>query len=166
MLPYQHKLCKSPSEGVLFWISDCKVIAKWQRFGSKGDHPEWRNLEKVLEPVEADYFRALASGVAKTDEQIRYVRTHLWWIGNDPKRRGKRHELSEDHLKNLTELEKTLSPEGEGGRLLKAEALRELSRFEEALQLLDYEFSEDYQHTSAIIRDLAKKSDPALVEVN
>lgn len=165
MLPDQPELCKSPSEKVLFWIRDCKVIAEWDFFSDTMDHPEWKTLEIASTPSEADYFRALSSGVAKSKKQILYVRMHLWWRGNDRRRKGKHTELPEKHIVNLTELEKILSAQNKNERLLKAEALRELSRFEEALALLNEGLPENAKETIAIIRDLAEKSDPSLVEI-
>lgn len=165
MLPEAPLLCKSPSEGKLFWVKDCKVIGEWDIFDTN-DHPEWEHLDEVATPSQADFIKALKTGLAKSDEQILYVRMRLWWAGNDKIRRGKHATLTKDLLANLTELEKILSPEKVDQRLLKAEALRELSRFEEALHLLHGKIPKNYEHVRTIIRDLALKSDPSLVQIH
>ena len=165
MLPEAPLLCKSPSEGVLFWVKDCEVIAEWYCYSSDSDNPEWKALDEVEPPSEEDYLAALDTGLAETLDRMNYIRKSLWRRGNDHIRRGKRETLSKEHLANLTAYEKMLSTYGDNERLLKAEALRELSRFEEALKLLNHDFSENYRRAANQIRDLTLKSDPKVAEM-
>jgi hypothetical protein len=68
--------------------------------------------------------------------------------------------LSAEHLKNLSEFVKMIWVWNQSNRLLKADALRQLSRFDEALSLLDYQFSKAKEPSAKIIRELATKKHP------
>ena len=163
MLPDQPWLRKSPSEGVLFWSDECEkigqVVSSWFDDDDDGDDSEWGNLEFAETPDEADYFTAISNQIANTDEQLRYIRMRLWWSGNDRIRRKELTRLPEEHIQNLTEFAPLLSEEDPNQRLMKAEVLRELSRFDEASRLLEGAFPEDYERTVQRIRDLAASKD-------
>lgn len=155
MLPDQPWLRKSPSEGVLFWSDECEEIGQIDFFAGEEGNPEWETLEFAEEPDEGDYLAATSNGTADTEEKLRYIRTRLWWRGNDRVRREEITQLPQEHIQNLSELASLLSEDDANQRLMKAEALRELSRFDEALRLLEGNFPDDYQHALHRIRRLA-----------
>jgi hypothetical protein len=165
MLPDEPWLRKSPSEGILFWSDECEEIGQLDFFSGGSEKPEWKDLDYAEEPSEDDYNAALHSGVASTPEKERYIRMRLWWRGNDHIRRGDNTELSEAHLENLRRFEAILSEEDDNQRLMKAEVLRQLSRYDEALHLLNSEFPDDYSHAVLLIRDLASRSDCKVAEL-
>ncbi len=160
MLPDEPWLRKSPSEGVLFWSDECEEIGQIDFFAYKNENPQWDDLEFAKEPNQSDYFAALSNGIADTEEKLRYIRIRLWWRGNDQVRNKKITQLPDKHIQNLTELAPLLSEENENQRLMKAEVLRELSRFDESLRLLESNFPADYQHAVHRIRELATSHDP------
>lgn len=157
MLPDEPWLRKSPSEKVLFWSDECQEIGQVNFFSGDSEKAEWRELDYAEEPSEEDYVEALQSGLATSPEKERYIRMRLWWCGNDRIRQGKTAELSDTHRQNLNSFESMLSVEDAHQRLMKAEILRELSRFEDALQLLDSNFPESYNSAVLRIRDLASR---------
>jgi hypothetical protein len=148
-------LRKSPVEGVLFWTDACERLGEFDPTEGEPEPAEWVNLKFAARPTEADLFAALSSGLADTEEKLRYLRTRLWWLGNDPVRQRKARRPAPAHLQNLEALLPLLSEADAGQRLQKAEALRELSRFGEALSLLDQAYPQDYARAVAGIRSLA-----------
>ena len=165
MLQDEPWLRKSPSEGIVFWSDECEEIGQIDFFSVDPEMPEWKNLEYAKEPTQRDYKAALHSGIANTPEKERYIRMRLWWRGNDPIRRGKKTHLSEEHLENLRLFEAILSEEDENQRLMKAEVLRQLSRFDDALHLLEGDFSDDFRHAVLQIRDLASRADCVVAKI-
>ena len=159
MLPDKHWLRKSPSEGVLFWSDECEEIGEIDFFSHEAEKPEWKDLEFAEEPSVADYLVAISDGTASTVEKMRYIRMRLWWRGNDRIRRKKSAQLPKKHILNLSEFASILSDEDENQRFMKAEVLRELSRFDEALRILEGDFSDNYQHAVDRIRSLASSQD-------
>lgn len=160
MLPDALWLRKSPSEGVVFWSDECEEVGQ---IGLSADHeikPEWRHLDFAEEPTERDYIDVISNGFADTEKKLRYVRTRLWWAGNDRIRRKEIDRLSDEHLKNLHALVVILAEDKDDQRLMKAEALRELSRFNDALRLLERNFPKNYRHAVQRIHGLAAVFDP------
>ncbi len=190
MLPDEPWLRKSPSEGVLFWADACEEIGQIDDYrdaeqqlatilgmpsGVEGhgvssavsikEKAEWKELEFAEEPSEEDYFAALTSGIADTDEKMMYLRMRLWWVGNDAVRRGTLDTLSPRHIENLTVLEDLLSEEDPNQRLMNAEILRELGRFSEALELLRFEYPQNYSHSVERIRSLCELNETKVAEI-
>lgn len=173
MLPDSPWLRKSPSENVLFWSDECKKIgqidafrdSRFGRFFDRRTRKEWRNLDHAVEPLEQDYFDAIDSGIADTDKKRRYLRVRLWWRGNDAIRCGFLEILPKAHRENLRVMAMLLSEEDERQRLMKAEALRELGLFDEAMALLEREFPEGMSETVKFIRDLAAERESRVSEI-
>lgn len=149
-------LRKSPAEGVLFWSDECEEIGQISYFDDEPPNPDWKDLEYAEDPLEEDYIVALNSGVADTNEKMRYVRMRLWWLGNDRIRQSEASTLSDLHLQNLEAFAAILSEDDPDQRLMKAEALRELSRFGEALTLLTGSLPDEAQDAVEFIKKLAE----------
>ncbi|HTH46229.1 MAG TPA: hypothetical protein VMB21_01835 [Candidatus Limnocylindria bacterium] len=154
MMPDEPWLRKSPTEGVLFWTDGCEAVGEFDPSEGKPEPPEWASLKFAVKPTEDDLFAALASGLADTEEKLRYLRTRLWWLGNDPVRRGQARRPSPAHQQNMEAILASLSDTDPAQRLQKAELLRELARFGEALPLLDQAYPDEYARTVASIRSL------------
>jgi hypothetical protein len=107
---------------------------------------DWLKAPQMQSLDEAGYFQALADGLAQTPDQELELRVHAWWRGNDKyrKREGPgRHPSSPQAIENAEKLVE-LTKDGEHELVLfRAEALRELGRFEEARESL-YGLCSDY----------------------
>ena len=172
-------LMKSRAEGTLFWVKDGKKVAEvrsalgffWIQWVLKG-------VWMAATPTKRDYFAALTSGVATTDEHLRYVRTRIWWLGNDRLRSDRAplidlpinawrwwcrtvcrqpDRLTPEHLANLEGLLPLLPEDDPQHRLQKAEVCRELGRFDEALALLTWAWPEKFTYAAAHIRSLVER---------
>jgi len=175
MLPEFPELTSCRNCGSYFWISDAKVLAELER-----RHPEsraipahWESAEVVKELSAAEYLEALETGVARKREQELYIRLHAWWAANDSYRSSgkttrkkstnppQRSPEATMNLERLLDLLDVTDPEE---RLMKAEVLRELGRFDGALELFDFDFPKDYAAAAAFIRNLAENKDPLVRE--
>jgi hypothetical protein len=155
MLPDEPSLLKHPTESVLFWRNQCKEIGEIDFWSNDAANPEWNDLPEVEEPNETDYLAALNSPLSKPKSKEKYIRMRLWWLGNDPIRRDKTITLSDSHQVNMLHLLTLLKDKTCEELLMKAEILRELSRFDEALLLLQHPFPKDYQDAVKQIKKLA-----------
>lgn len=165
MWPTHHQLRKSPAEGVLFWVDDCEHIGQIDRYSADPVPVEWADLPHADVPSELDYLAALASGIANTHEQRRYLRRRFWWAGNDHLRGSTSRRLNGLHVHNLQALIRLLADENPFERWVKAEALRELACFDAALVLLDFEFPEGCLPIARRIRELALAGNATVAEV-
>jgi hypothetical protein len=73
--------------------------------------------------------------------------------------------LSGPHVNNLEAFSHQLSDSDPNQRLMKAEVMRELSRFDEALSLLAYPYPDNYSHAVTCIRELATSKDAKVAKV-
>ena len=165
MLPDEPWLLKSPVEEKLFWADECEEIGQIDNWDSKPVNKEWTKLAFAEEPGEKDYFAALTSDIANTDEKKRYLRMRLWWRGNDDIRRGKKDILSKAHLDNLSAFAELLSSEDPDQRLMKAEIYRELNRFTEAKKLITFKYPKGYSSAVKLIRTLIESQDSRVAEL-
>lgn len=106
----------------------------------------WLSAPQLRELDESGYLEALREGLWSTPDQELELRIHAWWRGNDRYRKadtGVRHPTSPEAIENAERLIE-LTKEGEHELVLfRAEALRELGRFEEAQSCL-YGLCSDY----------------------
>lgn len=107
---------------------------------------EWLAAPQMKMLDEAGYLEALETGLARTPDQELELRIHAWWRGNDRHRKLEspgRYPSTPAAIANAERLIE-LSKDGEHELVLfRAEALRELGRFEEAQESL-YGLCSDY----------------------
>ena len=125
------------------------------------------SLPRAREPSEEDYYRAFHEGHFNTLEEGKWLRIHAWWAYNRTHRRGSdypwkvaylttilpgphtqatvskiRPQTSPTHPphldKNLQALKRLLRPTSNLETLMKAEVLRQLGEFDEALRILTF----------------------------
>jgi hypothetical protein len=110
-------------------------------------------------PDEEDYFLYLSQSCPDSAEKELYVRIRAWWAYNDKYRTGTNpyDAMWDLQQENLQELLGLLSVSNEHERIQSAEIHRELGDFDKAMELLDFEFSEDYSSGADQIRDLSKR---------
>ena len=161
MLPDQPALIKCPHCQALLWIEAQNLLDEVD-FGDRTAYPA---AQAYLLPTFEDYWEVLASGDCDL-EQERYLRFQIWWTGNDQRRnRTTPLPLSEPEIENLWALMALLYEVDEPDRLMKAEMLRELGEFTEALTLLSEPFAPDFLESACIMRDLARAGDPQVGEI-
>lgn len=160
-LPDQPWLKKHPLEHVLFWSDECERIDSIANFWKPDPKNElWQDLAIAEVPTEQDYFSALDAGMGDTPQKLRYLRTRLWWVGNDPIRQSPVHTLPPPHLDNLARLALVLSDDDPQQRLLKAEVFRELGFFKDALALLESDSFGELQENAMFIALRCRAEEP------
>lgn len=165
--PRQPNLVRCHQCGQLHWLLEAKQVGmidppamveegsqpRWAEFGVE-QQPEpgtpppagWAEAPQMVTLEESDYFEALHNGMAITPEQEIELRVHAWWRGND-RYRGQegagRHATSGEAVENLNRIV-ALTEEGDHELVLfRAEALRQLGRFDESEEAL-YGLCSDY----------------------
>jgi hypothetical protein len=132
----------------------------------------WRERFRVPERLpEADLLAALDAGLGDTPARELRLRRDAWWAANDaarvrpgatPPARSARSAEATANLVRLRELLDASTPEG---RLMKAEASRQLGDFEAALAWLDAPFEEFQAMVAQTIRALARRQETTVAEV-
>ena len=137
MPPYSWKA--GPDE-----VSSLRYSALDRRIGKSGgvrwqqDHQsEYRSAIHFKELKLKDFLAYLEEGNFPADRE-RYLRLHTWWTGNDEHRRNTEVQMymTDADKANLEVLIELLDDENQSDLLMKAEAYRELGKFEEAKEVL------------------------------
>lgn len=131
----------------LYWVG----LAPQVGFMMPGEEPSeeklgWTELPEVLPAKEEDYFEALEEGLAHGEEQELELRVFAWWRGNDKFRRSDDHVRHSTDSRSVENLRRIVELTEEGDHeivLFRAEALRQLGRFEDAEETL-YSLCSDY----------------------
>ncbi len=149
MLPDHPALVKCPACSRLFWVEEAKEVDSG--FDAAKGKPQ------VMAPTGQELLGYLADQTLPKDKEA-YLRIHVWWAANDAWRRmpNSKPAFSKDQVKNLDALSALLDESEPGERILKAEIARELTRFDDCLLLLSYQFGEDYDLTVNFIKSLAQ----------
>lgn len=178
MLPDLPKLVKCPRCKELLWISELELR------GEKDGHSGFKVREMgnrredfsgslpYDDPVAGDYFAILKRGVSDL-AKVLYLRLKGWRAGNDVRREsaecpgmfktpegGANPPLSNDEIENMWALADLLKEKKHSDRLLKAEIMRELGHFDQALALLAKPFKPGLRSAAAFIREFVEKKDP------
>lgn len=177
MLPTPPSVTKCRHCRGYFWVADAKIVgevAPWEH-DSETIPKEWRRAEPVADLAEAEFLEAITLSVARNKDEEMHLRVSAWHAGNDAYREGvdaNRGALppswkhSPEAIDNLERLAALLTESDPDRRLMKAEIMRELGRFPEALRLLRGRFPRDYTFSARFIRDLTKKEDPIVRELS
>jgi hypothetical protein len=157
MLPQQPLLVRCPHCSALVWVDEQELVGSqspWER-----EDGAFREAKHYLTPTASDY-EPMVSAWAHDRGKCRYLRMHAWWAANDARRRSALPApFSDEEVRNLEGLIELLDESLNEDRLMKAEALRELSRFEEALRLLAEGVDPRGARAATFIRELATKGD-------
>lgn len=133
----------------------------------EGPPPEWQAAPYVTHLSERELLAAIEAGVAESWEDACYLRVQAWWASNEPFRRAEVPwvpwaERSPEARENLRALASQLSERDPVERMMKAEALRELERFDEARAVFQAGLPKDFEHAAAFILSLAEQGIAAL----
>ena len=150
MLPDRPWLRRHPDTGETFWTDECEEIGSeepWSESGESGDVP-------FAETATENDLRDRLRDQSLTPEKEQYLRTRLWWIWNDAQRQDG-SSAADDTSKydtNLRKLRSLLDVDDPDSRLMAAEVSRELGDHDRALELLEFDYSEDYEAAVRTIR--------------
>jgi len=176
MLPRPPAVTKCKKCGHYFWTSEAKNIGEiplWEDEAEKIPS-KWKAAEHVRELSETEYLEAINIGVAGTKEQGLHLRICAWWASNDSLRSQGQNPDDQTQTVPVRSLEATMNLEhllellnirNPDQRLMKAEVLRELGRFDDAIRILEFHFPNEYASVVALIRSLAQKKDPMVREI-
>ncbi|MFZ4441276.1 MAG: hypothetical protein ACOYOS_22925 [Syntrophales bacterium] len=182
MLPSLPSLVKCPYCQALLWIDEQKKIREIDNDSPKRFKYEWyKRAEKE------DYYNLLRKGISDPEKE-RYLRLQVWWRENDPRPgliedvnegltdftgtmlaqiRASHDEFideyckkSDSEIENLVALAEILDVTNPSDLIMKAEIMRELRRWDDAIAILDYPFEGNLQGAANFIRDLAEKKYP------
>ena len=171
MLPTPPEITRCQHCGHYYWISDAKVVGY---LGYLHDDETlkvpsaWKTAERVRELTEAEYLEAIRLGAADNGEKELRLRIWAWWSSNDPLRTKSQRPInrtnsvfirSPEAIMNMERLLELLDIKELNQRLKKAELLRELGRFDDAINLLDHPFPRKYKTIVALVRRLAQEED-------
>jgi hypothetical protein len=124
----------------------------------------------LREPSEDEFYRHLTGLPPSVLQEERSLRLLAWRRGNDLWRESpppSAPPLDPLYEENLTRLVRLLDGRQEPGRLLRAEALRELGRFQAALIVLEIRpFPRNLQKAASLVTHLARKKDRLVREVS
>lgn len=135
----------------MFWVASARVLGHLQA-GLHGEDPTWVAAPVVRALAGEEFLEALAAGLGDTPQRERYLRLRAWWSANAGFRQvgtpaatpGMSDFPSGSPARaNLEALAPLLDEDQLPDRLLKAELMRQLARFDEAQALLPTEPPQD-----------------------
>lgn len=139
-MPHQPNIARCQSCRALYWVA----LAEQAGFllpgeEAVGEKAGWGELPEIAQAEEEDYFEALEGNLAMTRDQELELRVHAWWRGGDRHRgceKGGRFPIEDRAVGNLKRIIE-LTAEGDHEMVLfRAEALRQLGRFDDAAEAL------------------------------
>lgn len=148
-----------------YWLEAAEevgqVAAEAEPSRASDQEQAWLRAPRVESLTQEQYWHAIDSGFAARDSMEILLRLLAWWRSNDPLRED-RAQLStwparaEDNAHRLLTL---LNPESTEHRMIEAEILRRLGRFEECLQVLDKVGDPELEPAVSRLRQLALAGD-------
>jgi hypothetical protein len=173
MLPSSPEITRCGDDGPFFWVSDAKEVGEIS-WGDDSNVPKkWKLAKRIRFLTAAEYLEAIEMGMGRTPEQKLHLRLFAWWAANDPLRQAQPDKTAQkspflqgsNARKNLEQLVKLLLVTEPNQRLMKAEALRQLSRFEEALKILQAPLPKEFTKVVNWMRRLVKARDSLVREL-
>lgn len=164
MLPDQPWLVICPHCHEPLWIDELEKLGEAEPLGDERD--KFKDAREYKKPSQDDYFGLLANGIAELKKE-RYVRLCIWWAGNDERRNNTcKNPMSSREVANVTAFAQTLDESDANDLVMKAEAMRELGRFDDALLLLAKSSDKRIAQAVGIIRSLSEKRDSYVREMH
>ncbi len=139
-IPRQPNVVRCHACAKLYWLAVAPQIGFLMpgEIG-EGEKEKWNQLPAVTSTDEAGYFQAISEGLAAFPEQELELRVFAWWRGNDKFRDCKdavRFPTSPEAIANAERLIELAESGDHELALFRAEAMRQLGRFEEASDAL------------------------------
>jgi tetratricopeptide (TPR) repeat protein len=150
--------------GRYFWVEDAEQIDEVQP-----DAEEYPDAELLKELTLEQYIEAFEKMEIKNDEDILFLLRQIWWKYNDYYRNDEQEEIKQSIEKRipglLEKLMDYLDENNDDHLILKGELLRELGRFEKAIEILNKINEPEYDKAKQCIIELAERSISELREL-
>lgn len=164
MLPDQPWLVMCPHCHEPLWLDELEELGEIKSWGGK--RGKFKDACAYKKLSLDDYFMPIENGVGDPQKE-RYARLRCWWEGNDQRRTNTAEiPMSSKEAANLTALAHILDESKANDLVMKAEAMRELGRFDDAISLLEKSVEENIAQAVAIIKGLSEKRDPYVREMH
>lgn len=161
MLPDYPSLVKCPHCRSPVWLDRLESLDEINHFESMN-----ASAEDPLELDQEDYAAYFSSNNLLKPDVEKNLRFRAWWRGNDDRRRGRLSNFTEIETNNLKALAEILDESDDSERLMKAEIMRELGDFDQALELLDQTFDGDLADAVKAIRGLTQQGEAVVAALN
>ncbi len=152
MLPDTPSVVRCAACRGVFWCAAAAEVGEFyeHRKDTAAVDADWRKAGKLHEPDEGEYLAALDRLIASSPGEERSIRLFAWWRGNDH-HRGSSPAPAPDNPKvvslrhaNMHQLIALLDTAEPSDQLMRAEALRQLGEFDQAVAILSKPFPPDY----------------------
>jgi hypothetical protein len=164
MLPDQPWLVMCPHCHAPLWLDELEELGEIKYWGA--EKKQFGDAREFEQPALNDYLALLVNGV-ENPEKARYIRLCAWWAGNDLRRgNNEKVPMSSPEKANLTAYVGMLDESDVEELVMKAEGLRELGRFDEALTLLGKPVAQSMQQAVEIITKLVQEGDRYVRQMN
>ena len=171
MLTLSPAITKCKSCNQYFWISDANSVGNFPKNQDEAENvpDDWKNAKRVRDLTKSEFLEALSLGAADSKERELHLRIRIWQAGNDPYRSNYLRSVPQmpvEDKKNLARLLELLPISQPENRIMSAEILREIGKFDEAIKMLEFPFPAGYNEGAiSLIRELARDKDSLVREI-
>ena len=170
MLPATPSVVRCAACRGVFWRT---AAAEVGQLNEQPEEPEvvpadWLKAAHLHEPDEAEHLAALDRLVASSPGEERSIRLVAWWRGND-RHRAASPTPAPDNSKvvsrrhaNMRQLIALLDTAEPSDQLMRAEALRQLGEFDQAVAILSKPFPQEYDTALSRLLGLCAQRDTVL----
>jgi len=121
---------------------------------------EWKKAPRIKAPKEDDFYKAIDEGLSENRQEEKNIRLTAWWQSNDRCRNGfslieNKNDFPdpEEREKNMEKLLGLLDKTNPNDQIMAAEILRQLGKFDEALEVLKTLDRDDYGEVLVQLED-------------
>lgn len=163
MMPSTPSLVACPFCQALVWLNELPEID--EHTVDRETAMQLHHAQHYEDPTLDQYMHFLDTNALDVNKE-RYVRIQIWWMNNDVRRTANPiWQLRADEQTNLERLASLFDATDMNQQIMKAEAMRQLSRFEEADTLLASIHEREYASVVERLRSLVHDRNPALVRL-
>ena len=130
---------------------------------------EWKKAPQIKAPKEDDFYKAIDEGLSENKQEEKNLRVTAWWQSNDCCRGGfsligKKENFAapEEREKNMEKLLGLLDKTNPNDQIMAAEILRQLGRFDEALEVLKTLDRDDYGEVLVQLEDFCDDNETSV----
>ena len=168
--------CDDCSRIFLKWKAE--EVGQYSRFSREigFEHTEeketpavWKRAPRIKAPKEDDFYKAIDEGLSENKQEEKNLRLTAWWQSNDNCRDGfslfgkkKKFPAPEEREKNMEKLLGLLDKTNPNDQIMAAEILRQLGRFDEALEVLKTLDRDDYGEVLVQLEDFCDDNETSV----